>query len=75
VDARITAAVIGVGLGLLLTAPAVAGGEPKNDWPFTRVASARLTADLKAPQVAAAPRGEPKNELPFTRLVAGASVR
>ena len=52
-----------------LAASASAGGEPKNQWPFTRPVGDR------APQAAAASRpapqpviqGEPKNEPPFTR--------
>ena len=52
---------------------ALAGGEPKNDWPFTRavnVRADRATAQVPVADVA----GEPKNQPPFTRPVGGGSV-
>ena len=61
-------------LAFVATAAAVpaafAGGEPKNQAPFTRIVAARgLTQGLAASR-ADAPlsiRGETKNQLPFTR--------
>ena len=61
--------------GILLTAvlaqAAVAGGEPKNELPFTRPVVARASqAATHTPQASSpAIQGEPKNELPFTRPV------
>ena len=50
---------------------ALAAGEPKNDWPFTRPVAERTTAQERA---SASPDrssgyGESKNQLPFTRPV------
>jgi hypothetical protein len=56
-----------------LSPVALAGGEPKNDWPFTKavhVRADRTTAQAQVADVA----GEPKNQLPFTRPVAGGPV-
>jgi hypothetical protein len=63
-------------LGILLTAilaqAALAGGELKNEWPFTRpVASRTAQAATHATQVSSPViQGEPKNEAPFTRPIA-----
>jgi hypothetical protein len=65
-----TAALIVAGA---LSPVALAGGEPKNDWPFTRavhVRADRATAQVPVADVA----GEPKNQPPFTRPVGGGSV-
>src|SRR5579864_6828418 len=49
---------------------ALAGGAPKNQWPFTRPVGDRTTQSATRLQPAPADvRGEAKNELPFTRLV------
>lgn len=64
-----SSAVAAVGAAVLAQT-ALAGGEPKNEWPFTRPVVTRTTQASTA--VAKAPpeiRGEPKNELPFTRVV------
>ncbi|HEY0416257.1 MAG TPA: hypothetical protein VGC78_07710 [Gaiellaceae bacterium] len=57
----------------LLTAatPAFAGGEPKNEWPFTRPVITRTPTDagINTSKADIAPRGEAKNEWPFTRRV------
>ena len=54
----------------VVTQGALAGGEPKNEWPFTRSVEPRSTqaakhADVSNPTI----QGEPKNEPPFTRPV------
>ena len=63
----VTAALIVAGS---LVPVALAGGEPKNEWPFTRPVGDRTTAYV---QVQASENavgvGEAKNELPFTRPV------
>jgi hypothetical protein len=67
-----TAALIVAGA---LSPVALAGGEPKNDLPFTRAVQAqneRTTAQAQSP--AQVGLGEPKNQLPFTRPVASGSV-
>ena len=48
---------------------AVAGGEPKNEWPFTRPVTQRSpqAATNSTSRVEPAIQGEPKNERPFTR--------
>src|SRR5437868_2001424 len=43
----------------------LAGGEPKNELPFTR----SVTATAIAPQASAPTSGESKNETPFTRPI------
>jgi hypothetical protein len=63
-------------IGILLVATfaqaALAGGEPKNELPFTRpVVSRTSQAATHAAQVPSPViQGEPKNEWPFTRPVA-----
>ena len=47
----------------------VANAEPKNQWPFTRTADARVLAQSVGRSVAVPPRPEAKNEPPFTRVV------
>jgi hypothetical protein len=67
-----TAAVIVAGV---VSPVALAGGEPKNDWPFTRSVADRTPAQVQRSASQAAPGlGEPKNEWPFTRPVGGAAV-
>jgi acyl-coenzyme A thioesterase PaaI-like protein len=52
-------------------APALAGGEPKNEWPFTRPVNDRAPAQIIALHTNEQPaRGEAKNEFPFTRRAA-----
>ena len=55
----------------LLTAatPAFAGGEAKNEWPFTRPVVTRTPAEAVTRTADFAPRGEAKNEWPFIRRV------
>jgi hypothetical protein len=65
-----TAALIVAGA---LSPVALAGGEPKNDWPFTTAVHVRVDRTTAQAQVADV-AGEPKNQLPFTRPVAGGSV-
>lgn len=63
-----TTVVILVGASLL-AGSASAGGEPKNEWPFTRSVGARATQVATQPRSTVQPavQGEPKNEPPFTR--------
>ena len=53
----------------VLAQSALAWGEPKNEWPFTRLVGARTTqaAAPSASRTSPAISGEPKNEPPFTR--------
>lgn len=52
-----------------LAASASAGGEPKNEWPFTRPVGNRATQAVASSSSVKQPviQGEPKNEPPFTR--------
>jgi hypothetical protein len=54
----------------MIAQAALAGGEPKNQSPFTRPVGDRTTQNSTrlVPGVAA-PQGEAKNELPFTRII------
>ena len=64
-------------VAIALAPAALAGGEPKNEWPFTRpVTSERAPAQVAATSANdIVPRGEPKNEPPFTRPVSeGATI-
>ena len=73
ITTKIRIAVAGLVGAAILSPVALAGGEPKNDWPFTRTIAERTPAQVQitAQQVA---RGEPKNQLPFTRPVSGVSA-
>ena len=59
----------------VLAASAAAGGEPKNEWPFTRPVVARAAQAATVARSTAQPviQGEQKNEPPFTRRVTGAA--
>jgi hypothetical protein len=48
---------------------ALAAGEPKNQWPFTRTVATRAAQAAARPTAQHQPaiQGEAKNELPFTR--------
>jgi hypothetical protein len=66
--------VVGTAVALVSAAAAVpsalAGGEPKNQSPFTRIVASRaLTHGVALAHAATSPaiRGEAKNQLPFTR--------
>ena len=63
-----TAATLAV---VLTLAPiALGGGEPKNQWPFNRLAGERTAQGITTTaQANPAIQGEPKNEPPFTRPV------
>jgi hypothetical protein len=65
----IRSTVITVGCAAILAGPAFAGGEPKNEWPFTRQVDLRAAqaATRSTAKPAAMITGEPKNEPPFTR--------
>jgi hypothetical protein len=74
---KLTHALVAGIVAMTLAPAALAGGEPKNEWPFTRP----VTNDRAPAQVATTsssdvvPQGEPKNEPPFTRPVAeGATI-
>jgi hypothetical protein len=64
-----TAAMIVAGA---LSPVALAGGEPKNELPFTRPVGDRALTQVQ-PSGAQVGVGEPKNQLPFTRPVTEAS--
>jgi hypothetical protein len=71
------AAVVAVVVAALAPS-ALAGGEPKNERPFTRPVQTRFFAEafVAAAERGLSVQGEPKNELPFTRpitLAAGSS--
>jgi hypothetical protein len=51
----------------ILSQSALAGGEPKNEWPFTRPAADRAPQAAIQRPADPAIQGEPKNQLPFTR--------
>ena len=55
----------------VLVQAASAGGEPKNQWPFTRPVGNRTTqsATHSVSQLSPPIQGEPKNEPPFTRPI------
>jgi hypothetical protein len=58
-----------------LSPVALAGGEPKNDWPFMRSVTDRVPAQLQQTvSEAVIAVGEPKNQLPFTRPIGGSAV-
>lgn len=64
-----TAALVAAGA---LSPVALAGGEPKNDWPFTRSVTDRAPAQVqRSKSQARVGLGEPKNEWPFTRPIVG----
>jgi hypothetical protein len=50
-----------------LAQAALGGGEPKNEWPFTRIVDARTTEGTTPAKASSAIQGEAKNEPPFTR--------
>ena len=57
-------------LAAWLSASALAGGEPKNEWPFTRPVADRAPAQVvKTNHAAIQIQGEPKNQPPFTTPV------
>ena len=65
----------GLASSALLAQGALAGGEPKNEWPFTRhVDSRSAQAATHQLQTEPAIQGEPKNEPPFTRPVVVAAA-
>lgn len=64
-----TAALIVAGA---LSPVALAGGEPKNEPPFTRAVAAGSLTQAQGSEVVVG-QGEPKNQPPFNRPVAGAS--
>jgi hypothetical protein len=54
----------------VLSPVALAGGEPKNDWPFTGSIAERTPAQVQS-STQQDGAGEPKNQRPFTRPVSG----
>jgi hypothetical protein len=71
---RVTAA---TAIAAAAVAPvALAGGEPKNEWPFTHGVAVRTPAQVKQSQSAQAAviSGERKNQMPFTRSVLGGAL-
>jgi hypothetical protein len=65
-----TAAMIVAGA---LSPVALAGGEPKNELPFTRPVGDRALTQVQPSSAQVVGVGEPKNQPPFARPVAGAS--
>ena len=54
----------------IIAQAAFAGGEPKNQAPFTRLVGDRTPQGAtRLPAAEIAPQGESKNQLPFTRIV------
>jgi hypothetical protein len=54
---------------------ALAGGEPKNEWPFTRVVGVRTVQSASHSTISSARvAAEAKNETPFTRKVEATQV-
>jgi hypothetical protein len=72
ITTKIRIAVAGLVGAAILSPVALAGGEPKNQLPFTRSVAERTPAQVQitAQQVGT---GEPKNQLPFTRPVSSGS--
>jgi hypothetical protein len=67
-----TAALIVAGA---LSPVALAAGEPKNDWPFSRSALDRAPAKVQVSDAqVVVGAGERKNQAPFTRPVAGGAA-
>ncbi len=61
-------AIVALALASVFAQAASAGGEPKNEWPFTRHVGQRTTQAVVSTAQANPPiQGEPKNEPPFTR--------
>jgi hypothetical protein len=62
----------GILLAAVFAQAAVAGGEPKNELPFTRLVASRTPQAATHIARASSPliQGEPKNEAPFTRPAA-----
>jgi len=63
--------VVALMVASVFAASASAGGEPKNQWPFTRPVGDRGTQAATPSRTTVDPviQGEPKNEPPFTRPV------
>jgi hypothetical protein len=66
---------VAVAAAAIFSQSALAGGEPKNQWPFTRPISQPRAVQAAANQSDPVVQGEPKNEQPFTRHVATIVVR
>lgn len=62
--------VVAVIVTAVVAQAALAGGEPKNEWPFTRPVQARAVQSVYAAVSPARVAAEAKNELPFTRRLA-----
>lgn len=60
---------VALGSAAVLAHSALAGGEPKNQWPFTRPVGDRAPQSTQVESSAVGTRGEAKNQLPFTRPV------
>jgi hypothetical protein len=67
---RLSVTVVVAAIAVMLVQTAAGGGEPKNEWPFTRPVAARAPQSAGAAASAATDvHGEPKNVWPFTRRV------
>jgi hypothetical protein len=72
ITTTIRLAAAGLVAAATLSPVALAGGEPKNDWPFNRSVTERTPAQVQRSDAqAVVPAGEPKNQWPFTRRVGG----
>jgi len=58
----------------VISASALAAGEPKNDVPFTQPTTDRVVQAAGAPSAVAVGRGEAKNESPFTLRIGANSA-
>ena len=69
--------IVTLALASIFAQVAAAGGEPKNEWPFTRPVVQRTTQAVVHHTAQANPpiQGEPKNEAPFTRPVGQRSTQ
>ena len=70
-----SSSLIAVMVSAVLAQGALAGGEPKNEWPFTGVAGVRTVQSATHSAISSARvAAEAKNEAPFTRKVEATRV-
>jgi hypothetical protein len=60
-------AAVALAAAAILAQSALAGGEPKNEWPFTRPVAERSPQAAGHRATEPPIQGEPKSEAPFTR--------
>jgi hypothetical protein len=71
---HLTSWLIALIVSAVVAQAALAGGEPKNEWPFTRVVDVRSVQSATHSTSSARVAAEAKNEAPFTRLVEATRV-